>query len=307
MQTLKRGIITDAKRRRMECVMSDLRTSNSNAQTKKKKSFFHSNPVMNRLSKVDEVAADNEKAAGYGRIAGKTAYFLLFTVAGLLVYLLMNELLFKNQPAMVNLNLKGFRVVLSGIQIGFFVGASILAIVTQLVAFFARKAIPVVGAIYSFCQGFIISFLVFSILVGYEYLGLLALAITIVIVMVMAVLYSTRIIKASKKFHMVMISLFAGMIGISIFSFIGYLIPFTRPFVASILGNFPVSLLLTIISLLIATLFLISDFAMIEYVVENKMPAKYEWMAAFGLAFTVLWIYVKVLEILIRLLGNSKS
>ena len=153
---------------------------------------------------------------------GKTAYFLLFTVAGLLVYLLMNELLFKNQPAMVNLNLKGFRVVLSGIQIGFFVGASILAIVTQLVAFFARKAIPVVGAIYSFCQGFIISFLVFSILVGYEYLGLLALAITIVIVMVMAVLYSTRIIKASKKFHMVMISLFAGMIGISIFYFLVY-------------------------------------------------------------------------------------
>ncbi len=291
----------------MECIMSDLRTSNPNVQEKKKKSFFHSNPVMNRLSKVNEVAADNEKAAGYGRIAGKTAYFLLFTVAGLLVYLVMNELLFKNQPAMLNFSYKGFRVAASGMQIGFFVGASLLAIVTQIVAFFARKAIPVVGAIYSFCQGFVISFIVFSVLIGYEYLGLLALAITIVIVMVMAVLYSTRIIKASKKFHMVMVSLFAGMIGISIFSFIGYLIPFTRPFVASILGNFWVSLLLTIVSLLIAILFLISDFAMIEHVVENKMPAKYEWMAAFGLAFTVIWIYVKVLDLLIRIVGNSKN
>lgn len=262
---------------------------------------------MNRLSKVDEVAADNEKAAGYGRIAGKTAYFLLFTVAGLLVYLVMNEFLFKNQPAMLNFSYKGFRVAASGMQIGFFVGASLLAIVTQIVAFFARKAIPVVGAIYSFCQGFVISFIVFSVLIGYEYLGLLALAITIVIVMVMAVLYSTRIIKASKKFHMVMVSLFAGMIGISIFSFIGYLIPFTRPFVASILGNFWISMILTIVSLLIAILFLISDFAMIEHVVENKMPAKYEWMAAFGLAFTVLWIYVKVLDLLIRIVGNSKN
>ena len=291
----------------MECIMSDLRTSNPNVQEKKKKSFFHSNPVMNRLSKVDEVAADNEKAAGYGRIAGKTAYFLLFTVAGLLVYLVMNEFLFKNQPAMLNFSYKGFRVATSGMQIGFFVGTSLLAIVTQIVAFFARKAIPVVGAIYSFCQGFVISFIVFSVLIGYEYLGLLALAITIVIVMVMAVLYSTRIIKVSKKFHMVMVSLFAGMIGISIFSFIGYLIPFTRPFVASILGNFWISLILTIVSLLIAILFLISDFAMIEHVVENKMPAKYEWMAAFGLAFTVLWIYVKVLDLLIRIVGNSKN
>ncbi|MBQ2093197.1 MAG: Bax inhibitor-1/YccA family protein [Ruminococcus sp.] len=50
-----------------------------------------------------------------------------------------------------------------------------------------------------------------------------------------------------------------------------------------------------------------SDFAMIEHVVESKMPAKYEWMAAFGLAFTVLWIYIKVLDLLIQILGNRRS
>ena len=104
-----------------------------------------------------------------------------------------------------------------------------------------------------------------------------------------------------------MLTLFGTMIAVSIFSFIGYLIPFTRPFVASILGNFWVSLVLTVISIIIASLFLITDFATIDYVVTNKLPAKYEWAAAFGLAFTILWIYVKILDLLIQIVGHSKK
>jgi uncharacterized YccA/Bax inhibitor family protein len=30
-------------------------------------------------------------------------------------------------------------------------------------------------------------------------------------------------------------------------------------------------------------------------------------MAAFGLAFTVLWIYVKILDLLIQIVGRGKS
>ena len=287
--------------------MSDLRNNYSTTQTKQKKPFFRANPVMNRLSKVNDVAGTNEKAAGYGRIVAKTAYFLLFAVAGLLVYLLMNNVLFANQPQTIQLNFKGFSVSTSVMQLGFFAGAGILAIITQITAAFARKAIPVVGAIFALCEGFIISFLVFTVLKGFEYLGLLALAITIVIVMTMAILYAARIIRVSKKFHMVMLTLVAGMIGISIFSFIGYLIPLTRPFVALIMGNLWISIGFTVVSIIIATLFLISDFAMIEHVVESKMPAEYEWMAAFGLAFTVLWIYIRILDLIIQILGNRKN
>ena len=275
--------------------------------TAKKQSFFRSNPVINRLNKVEERAAYDEKSAGYGRITAKTAFFLLVTVAGMMAYLVMKATVFANQPEAIHFNYKGFEVSTSVMQLGFFVGAGILAIITQIVAAFARRTIPVTGTIYSFCQGFLISFTVFTVIKGFEYLGLLALVITIAIVLVMGILYSANVIKVTKKFRLIMLTLFGTMIAVSIFSFIGYLIPFTRPFVASILGNFWISLILTIVSLLIAILFLISDFAMIEHVVENKMPAKYEWMAAFGLAFTVLWIYVKVLDLLIRIVGNSKN
>lgn len=284
--------------------MSDLR----NQQPKKaeRKSFFRSNPVMNRLSKVNETAVD-ERAAGYGRIIVKTAFFLLVTVVGIALYLVLNNTLFSEQAAQLSMNYRGFEVSTSYLQVGFFVGASLLAIICQILAAFVKVTIPVTGTIYSLCQGYIISYIVFTVIKGYEHLGLLALAITILIVMIMGILYATRVIKPTKKFMTVILTLFIGMISISILTFIGSLIPLTRPFVMMIMGNFWVSLLLTAVSIIIASLFLISDFAMIETVVENKMPAKYEWMAAFGLAFTVLWIYVKVLDLLIQIVGNSKS
>ncbi len=283
--------------------MKTLRNQNA---TTERRSFFRSNPVMNRLSKVNEVATD-ERAAGYGRIMIKTAYFLLVTIAGILAYLLMDSTLFANQPQTLRFSYKGFEATTSPMQIGFFAGAAILAIIAQLIAAFVRISVPVTGTIYSLCQGYVISFLVFTLIKGYEYLGLLALAITVVIVLVMSILYTTGVIRATKKFRTVILTLFIGMIGISILTFIASLIPLTRPYVTQIMGNFWFSLILTVLSIIIASLFLISDFAMIESVVENRMPAKYEWSAAFGLAFTVLWIYVKVLDLLIQIVGNNKN
>lgn len=282
--------------------------SSNQTKTKSSGSFFRSNPVMNRLNKMDVVsAAPDEKAAGYGRITVKTAYFLLMTVVGMLAYLTLNQLVFSGQAQTLSIAYKGFTFTTSVMTIIFAAVASVLAIVTQLIAAFVPASIPVTGTVYSMCQGFIISFLVFTVIKGYEYLGLLALAITVVVVFTMSILYTTGVIRVTKKFKMVLMTLLFGMIGISLFSLIGFLIPLTRPFVSSILGNFWVSIALTVLSLIIACLFLISDFAVIDHVVENRMPAKHEWMASFGLAFTILWIYVKILDLLIQIVGKSKK
>lgn len=284
------------------------RLSSNQTTAKPTGSFFRSNPVMNRLNKMDIAsAAPDEKAAGYGRITVKTAYFLLMTVVGMLAYLALNQFIFSGQAQALNFEYKGFTFTTSMMTVIYAAVAGILAIITQLIAAFVPASIPVTGTIYSMCQGFIISFLIFTVIKGYEYLGLLALAITIVVVFTMSILYTTGVIRVTKKFKMVLMTLIFGMLGISLFSLIGYLIPLTRPFVGSILGNFWVSIGLTVLSLIIACLFLISDFAVIDHVVENRLPAKYEWMASFGLAFTILWIYVKILDLLIQIVGKNKK
>lgn len=279
-----------------------MRTTN-NGSTKKKSSLLASNPVMRRLDKVNEYTDDN--AATFGGITGKTIYFLLFSVVGIFLQLILAKTLAGGQ--LVNFNIKGFEVSLYMYEIFALLGATILAIIFQLLAFFARGTTPVTGALYCVTQGYFISFLVFKVLRGFEYLGALALLITMLIVVVMAVLYSTGIIRVTKKFRMVMLTLFITVIAVSLFTFIGSFIPFTQPMIAALRQNFVLSIVFGVIFIIIAALFLICDFNTIDHVVNDRLPKKYEWQAAFGLSFTVLWLYLKVLDLIITIAGHNKN
>lgn len=279
-----------------------MRTTN-NEGAKKKSTLLASNPVMRRLDKVDEYTDDN--AATFGGITGKTIFFLLFSVVGIFLQLILGKYLAGGQ--LFNLNIKGFEVSLYMYEIFALLGATLLAIVFQLLAFFARGTTPVTGALYCVTQGYIISFLVFKVLRGFEYLGALALLITMLIVVVMAVLYSTGIIRVTKKFKMVMLTLFITVIAVSLFTFIGSFIPFTQPMIAALRQNFVLSIVFGVIFIIIAALFLICDFNTIDHVVNDRLPKKYEWQAAFGLSFTVLWLYLKVLDLIITIAGHNKN
>ena len=277
--------------------------SQAQNKQKKKNSFLASNPVMRRLDKVDEYTESN--CATYGGIAVKTVYFLLFSIVGIFLQLILAQTLAKGE--MFQFTVKGFSFTMYMYEVFALAGSVILAIIFQLLAFFARPTTPVTGALYCVTQGYFISFLVFKVLKGFEYLGALALLITMVIVVVMAVLYAKGIIRVTKKFKMVMLTLFITMITSSLLVFVGSFIPFTRGLVQAIQNNFALSLIASIIFIIIAALFLICEFNTIDHVVNDKLPKKYEWMAAFGLSFTVLWLYLKVLDLLMTIAGNSKK
>ena len=152
-----------------------------------------------------------------------------------------------------------------------------------------------------------ISFLVFNVLSGYEYLGLEALLLTVAVVAVMSRLYTSGRIRDGKKYRAVMLSLFLGSLAVGLFTFIGFLIPVTRPYAQALVQNAALSVTLDVIGLVIAALFLISDFSLIQRCVEEGYPKEYEWSAAFGLVFTVIWVYLKILDLLMRFAGNSKK
>ena len=64
---------------------------------------------------------------------------------------------------------------------------------------------------------------------------------------------------------------------------------------------------MSVVFVIIACLFLISDFDTVHKLVANQMPKKYEWSCAFGIAYTVLYLYLKILQLLIEIFGkNSK-
>lgn len=272
-------------------------------QPRNNRPLFHSNPVLSRLSKVTERVDTN--AATYGGIAAKTSYFLLITLAGMLAQLLVTAAL-AGEPVWQSITIYK-RFTLSITKTEGIVLLAVLAVgfICELAAIFARRTIPVTGTVYSASQGYLISFLVFKVLNGYEYLGLEALLLTVAVVLVMSWLYSSGLVRGGKKFRAVLLSLILGSLGVGLLSFVGSLIPATRPYVQAMMQHSGLCIAMDLIGLLIAAMFLISDFAMIDACVQEGYPKHYEWAAAFGLVFTVIWIYLKILDLLMQFAGKK--
>ena len=93
----------------------------------------------------------------------------------------------------------------------------------------------------------------------------------------------------------------------AVLSVLGAVIPVTRPYALAMLQNAGLCIALDVIGVVIAALFLISDFSMIQTCVEQGYPKEYEWSAAFGLVFTVIWVYMKILDLLMQLNNKSKE
>ncbi|MBO5544524.1 MAG: Bax inhibitor-1/YccA family protein [Oscillospiraceae bacterium] len=275
-------------------------------ETRTSPTLFHSNPVLRRLSRVTERAEISE-AATYSGIASKTGFFLLMTLVGIVLQLI-SQAVFAGDAVWQTLTVYGkFAITLTKTEAVILTAVMVIGFVAELLGIFVRKTIPVTGSLYAVSQGFVISFLVFDVLAGYEYLGLEALLLTIAVIAVMSRLYTSGRIRDGKKYRMVMLSLFLGSLAVGLFTAVGFLIPVTRPYAMALIQNAALSVTLDVIGLVIASLFLISDFSLIQTCVEEGYPKEYEWSAAFGLVFTVIWVYLKILDLLMRFAGKSKK
>lgn len=268
--------------------------SETNAEYRARHGFMNKafiNPVIRRLYRVNETAADH---ATYFGIGVKTLYFLLLTVAGAAFsYYWTPDQFVGKQPSHTLL------IVL--------IACGAIVILSPILAWLIRPVVPVMGTLYAAAQGFLIPLAI--VFYGknsaegkeYENLMYLALLITLLIVFVMYFLYASRIIKVSAKFRSVIATLFfTSLIG-SLALFGLNFVPAAQPVIQYLMANKALSIGGSVVMIIIATLFLLYDFDAIEYTVENKLPKKYEWVAAYGLAFTVIWLYLKVLSLLSKL------
>ena len=263
------------------------------------------NPILRRLCKVgDRTLTDT---ATYSGIAVKTCIFLVMTMIGMIAQILVSSA-FANAPVWQTFTLYGkYTVALTLTETAIVAAVLMGGLAAELVGLFARKTIPVTGSLYAASQGYVISFLVFKMLKGYEYLGLEALLLTVAVIAVMSWLYTSGRVRIGGKFRTVLLSLVIGSIAFGAITFLGSLIPFTRPFIQGIFANPALAIGLDVIGILMASLFLISDFSMIDTCVKEGFPKEYEWSAAFGLVFTVIWLYLKILDLLIHTTGDSKK
>ena len=263
----------------------------SSLNSSKRGDLLGSNPVINHITAVDERAYENG-CATYRGIANKTILLMLFTVLGYIAYSVLTQRVFAfdSDPSVILLGLAG-----------------ILTIVCSFVASLSVSASPVAGPLYCVCEGYLLGFISVQLLADYAWLSVMAFIITALTVTVMAVMFARGIIRADMRFHMVLRSICFTLIAYAFVCLICSFVPFTAPFMALIFTNPLLGILSSLGGAVVAALFLISDFETIADTVEYGLPERYEWPAAFGLAFTVIWLYMRILSLLVRIYGKKKD
>lgn len=253
--------------------------------------LFKTNPVISHIADVDAHAYEGGRAT-YRGIANKTLLLMLFTLLGYASYCVLSQRIFPH---------------MAGAEAFTLGTAGVLALVCSFVATLSVGASPVAGPIYCVSEGYLLGYLSVTLLAGYEWISMLTIILTVLTVMVMAVMFAHGMIRANARFHTVLRAVFATLIAYAVISLIGLLLPFTAVYMRQIFVNPMLSVLSSLVGAAIAAMFLISDFETIANTVECGMPEQYEWPAAFGLAITIIWLYIKILKLLIRIYGRRKD
>lgn len=279
-----------------------------------KRTFGINNPAISQVKKKMKTMEGVQETATYKGVALKTLVFLALCVAGVALFFVLHDILLKAVPIGQQVKLTLFEGVVDlttcKTEIVLYVVAFIGTIILPFVICFAQKAVPVLGSIVAVCEGYFMGILIRGLGQDYRWIPFLALILTFAIVGAMLLLYSTRIIKVTGKFRRIFFSIVLATLFASIVLAILSIIPGIRSLVYGIV-QFQRSPIFGIIGgiayLIFAAIFLAFDFNDIENCVKERMPKSFEWLVSFGLAYTIIYIYFEVLNIIIRIVAMTKE
>lgn len=270
------------------------------ATTSRNSFLMGTNPIIRKLARIEET--DSENSCSYAGISTKLLYFMVMVMAGVLLNAIMGGRW--GGEVIKTDSIEKLLTVNEVIAVGI---AALVLIISPILASLIKVTIPVTGALFCASTGFVISWAGSTFGKEYAQTIWLALIITAIVVMVMGFLYFSGKVQVTKKFRTMLITLFITAIGASLLGVIGSLIPATRGFVTGLMDNAVINIGASVLMVIIASLFLLVDFDTIKHAVDDELPKKYEWYAAFGLAFSVIWLFFKILELLGKAKGNNKS
>ena len=178
------------------------------------------------------------------------------------------------------------------------IGGFIVAIVIS----FKKEWSAYLSPLYGLLEGLFIGGL--SVVVNnafaksYPGIVMQAVLLTFGAVIAMFLLYRFRIIKATEKFKAV---IFTATAGIAIFYLLAMLLRVFHIDIAFLHEGSALGIGFSLVVVAVAALNLILDFDMIEQGTAMGAPKYMEWYCAFGLMVTIVWLYVEILRLLMKL------
>ncbi len=207
-------------------------------------------------------------------------------------------------------------VIFNGINYGsyfLYFLAAIATVVLQLVISFNPHTAKTLSIPYVICEGFMIGVICELLEIALPNEGLsiacFALMITLGILIASILLYSYKKIRLSPTFIKVLLIVLVGIVIASfLFSIISLVLYITSGIsLWAIYLASPLSLIVSIIMVIISAIYVYITIQNVHQLVESGMDKSYEWYAAFGVAISIIWLFLDVLRLLIRIAASKKD
>jgi uncharacterized YccA/Bax inhibitor family protein len=184
------------------------------------------------------------------------------------------------------------------LNIGILAGSALVGFILAIATAFKPTWAPVTAPLYAAAEGFFLGTL--SSLVNSRYPGIAtqAVAFTFGTAATMLVLYSTRMVRVTEPFTRMVIAATGALCLVYMISFLLNMFGVSFPYLHS---SGPIGLAVSVIAIGLAAMNLLLDFDYIEKQCNRGAPKSLEWYGAFGMMVTLVWLYIEILRLLMKL------
>ena len=249
------------------------------------------NPVIRSAAFQKRVSANEERMSLEGAV-NKTGILLFLTVMAAAIS-------WNYQGPLMNLvsNLGMFVAFVSGIMtFGFY-----FFFVGWLVQPRPHNA-PRTAPLYAIGMGFFIGLISQQAESLYPGIVIQAVSLTFFVAASLLLAYKTGVIKPNQNFLLMIFAATMGIFLTYLANLIFFVVTGNNFFVLTDNGTMGIVISLVIIG--IAALNLVLDFDIIEQADEQGAPKYMEWFGAMALVSTLIWLYIEILRLLMKLRGR---
>jgi uncharacterized YccA/Bax inhibitor family protein len=184
--------------------------------------------------------------------------------------------------------------------------AGIGGFITAMITIFKPTAAPVTAPIYAAFEGVFLGAISQMIQIRYEDkfpgtggIVMQAVSLTAGVLCVMMFVYATRLIRVTDKLRMAIVSATCAVALFYVASMVLRLFGFGTPAIFASNPMLGIGFSLFVVGL--AAFNLLLDFDFIEKGAQHNAPKFMEWYGAFGLMVTLIWLYIEILRLLMKL------
>ena len=186
------------------------------------------------------------------------------------------------------------------VMLALYVAAIVIMFIASIVSAISVKTTPVMGTLGSLAMGYTIAF-TGALIPEYASYYYLAAILTLAIVLAMMFVYFSGIVKVTDTFRKILYSVLLASIFGSILIGVCFFIPATRMAAVLFISNPLIAILFSVGGVILASLFLLSDFNDIDRIVMERLPIEYEWYASYSLIITIVWLYLEILDLILTI------